>query len=155
MDQWYVNAEALAKPALECVKSGETKFVPKSWENTFFDWMENIQPWCISRQLMWGHQIPSWYASDGTILVADSSEEANLMAQKKYGKEVSVVFLCGYRSDKSGNKAVFIESLRKKIGFEYLRFDYSGHGKSSGEIEKLLISDWINESKILIERLTN
>lgn len=78
-----------------------------------------------------------------------------LKDKKKYGKEVSVVFLCGYRSDKSGNKALFIESLRKKIGFEYLRFDYSGHGKSSGEIEKLLISDWINESKILIERLTN
>ena len=54
MDQWYVNAEALSKPALDSVKSGETKFVPKSWENTFFDWMENIQPWCISRQLWWG-----------------------------------------------------------------------------------------------------
>ena len=78
-----------------------------------------------------------------------------LKDKKQYGKKVSVVFLSGYRSDKNGTKALFIESLRKKIGFEYLRFDYSGHGNSTGEIDNLLISDWINESKVLIERLTN
>ncbi len=78
-----------------------------------------------------------------------------LKDKKQYGKKVSVVFLSGYRSDKNGTKALFIESLRKKIGFEYLRFDYSGHGNSTGKIDNLLISDWINESKVLIERLTN
>ena len=57
-DQWYVNAQELAKPAIAAVRDGKTKFVPKNWENTYFNWMENIQPWCISRQLWWGHQIP-------------------------------------------------------------------------------------------------
>ena len=60
-DQWYVNAKELAKPAIAAVREGKTKFVPKNWENTYFNWMENIQPWCISRQLWWGHQIPAWY----------------------------------------------------------------------------------------------
>ena len=60
--QWYCNAEALAKPAIEAVETGTTVFVPKQWENTFFAWMRDIQPWCISRQLWWGHQIPAWYA---------------------------------------------------------------------------------------------
>jgi valyl-tRNA synthetase len=60
-DQWYVNAAELAKPAIEAVRSGATQFVPKSWEKTYFNWMENIQPWCVSRQLWWGHQIPAWY----------------------------------------------------------------------------------------------
>ncbi len=62
-DQWYVNAKELAKPAIAAVRSGKTKFVPENWANTYFNWMENIQPWCISRQLWWGHQIPVWYAS--------------------------------------------------------------------------------------------
>ena len=60
-DQWYVDAKTLAEPAIASVREGRTKFVPKSWEKTYFDWMENIQPWCISRQLWWGHQIPAWY----------------------------------------------------------------------------------------------
>ena len=64
-DQWYVNAKELAKPAIAAVREGKTKFVPKNWEKTYFDWMENIQPWCISRQLWWGHQIPAWYGPDG------------------------------------------------------------------------------------------
>ena len=89
-DQWFVNAKELSIKAIEKVKKKETKFVPNNWEKTYFEWMENIQPWCISRQLMWGHQIPAWYASDGTIFVADNSEEANLMAKKKYGKEVKL-----------------------------------------------------------------
>ncbi|HCM83674.1 MAG TPA: hypothetical protein DIS76_03815, partial [Rhodospirillaceae bacterium] len=58
-DQWFVKADVLAKPALEAVETGKTKFVPKNWENTYFEWMRNIQPWCISRQLWWGHQIPA------------------------------------------------------------------------------------------------
>ena len=60
-EQWYVNAAELAKPAIAAVESGDTKFVPANWDKTYFEWMRNIQPWCISRQLWWGHQIPAWY----------------------------------------------------------------------------------------------
>ena len=73
-DQWYVDAAALAKPAMEAVRRGGTTFVPKNWEATYFHWMENIQPWCISRQLWWGHQIPAWYGPDGkTFVVAQDA----------------------------------------------------------------------------------
>ena len=75
-DQWYVDAKSLAEPALAAVRSGETVFVPKNWEKTFFDWLENIQPWCISRQLWWGHQIPAWYSPWGAVYVAEDEEEA-------------------------------------------------------------------------------
>src|SRR3954471_18630664 len=75
-DQWYVDANTLAQPAIEAVRSGATNFVPKNWEKTYFDWMENIQPWCISRQLWWGHQIPAWYGPDGKVFVAETEEEA-------------------------------------------------------------------------------
>src|SRR5450830_234239 len=75
-DQWYVNAKELAKPAIAAVREGKTKFVPKNWESTYFNWMENIQPWCISRQLWWGHQIPAWYGPDGKVFVAETEEEA-------------------------------------------------------------------------------
>ncbi len=85
-DQWYVNAEKLAGPAIAAVCAGETKFVPKNWDKTYFDWMENIQPWCISRQLWWGHQIPAWYGPDGKVFVALSQGEAQAEADKHYGK---------------------------------------------------------------------
>jgi valyl-tRNA synthetase len=75
-DQWYVDAKTLARPAIAAVRSGETTFVPRNWEKTYFDWMENIQPWCISRQLWWGHQIPAWYGPDGKAFVAETEEEA-------------------------------------------------------------------------------
>jgi valyl-tRNA synthetase len=75
-DQWYVDAKTLAEPAIAAVRNGETSFVPKNWEKTYFEWMENIQPWCISRQLWWGHQIPAWYGPDGKVFVAESEEEA-------------------------------------------------------------------------------
>ncbi|WP_309774003.1 valine--tRNA ligase [Nitrobacter vulgaris] len=75
-DQWYVDAKELARPAMSAVRSGETTFVPKNWEKTYFEWMENIQPWCISRQLWWGHQIPAWYGPDGKVFVAETEEEA-------------------------------------------------------------------------------
>ncbi|WP_412049047.1 valine--tRNA ligase [Hoeflea sp. Naph1] len=78
-DQWYVNAAEMAKPAIESVREGRTNFVPKNWEKTYFDWMENIQPWCISRQLWWGHQIPAWYGPDGQVFV-EKDEEAALEA---------------------------------------------------------------------------
>ncbi|MEP9398135.1 valine--tRNA ligase [Mesorhizobium sp. KR2-14] len=75
-DQWYVNAAELAKPAIASVREGRTNFVPKNWEKTYFEWMENIQPWCISRQLWWGHQIPAWYGPDGHVFVEKTEEEA-------------------------------------------------------------------------------
>jgi len=89
-DQWYVDAATLAKPAIAAVERGETTFVPKNWEKTYFEWMRNIQPWCISRQLWWGHRIPAWYAEDGEIFVAYSEEEANAAAEKHYGKPVEL-----------------------------------------------------------------
>ncbi|WP_024520174.1 valine--tRNA ligase [Bradyrhizobium sp. Tv2a-2] len=75
-DQWFVDAKTLASPAIEAVRQGRTVFVPKNWEKTYFEWMENIQPWCISRQLWWGHQIPAWYGPDGKVFVAETEEEA-------------------------------------------------------------------------------
>jgi valyl-tRNA synthetase len=75
-DQWYVDAKTLAQPAIAAVRNGTTTFVPKNWEKTYFDWMENIQPWCVSRQLWWGHQIPAWYGPDGKVFVAETEEEA-------------------------------------------------------------------------------
>ncbi|MET1112068.1 MAG: valine--tRNA ligase [Allosphingosinicella sp.] len=79
-DQWYVDAATLAKPAIEAVRSGDIKVVPKSWEKTWFNWLENIQPWCVSRQLWWGHQIPVWYDGDGNIFVAETEAEAQTEA---------------------------------------------------------------------------
>ena len=75
-DQWYVDAKTLAQPALAAVREGKTLFVPKAWEKTYFDWLENIQPWCVSRQLWWGHQIPAWYAPWGAVYVEESEEAA-------------------------------------------------------------------------------
>ena len=89
-DQWYVNAKELAKPAIAAVRGGKTKFVPKNWEKTYFDWMENIQPWCISRQLWWGHQIPAWYGPDGKVFVAATGPEAQGEADKHYGKKTKL-----------------------------------------------------------------
>ncbi len=79
-DQWYVDAKTLAQPAIEAVKTGVIEIVPKSWEKTFFHWMDNIQPWCVSRQLWWGHRIPAWYGSDGQCYVAETEEEAQALA---------------------------------------------------------------------------
>ncbi|SFP62135.1 valine--tRNA ligase [Sphingomonas rubra] len=75
-DQWYVDAKTLAAPAIEAVQTGAIRLVPKTWEKTFFNWMENIQPWCVSRQLWWGHQIPAWFADDGRVFVAETEAEA-------------------------------------------------------------------------------
>jgi len=83
-DQWYVNAAEMAKPAIESVREGRTNFVPKNWEKTYFDWMENIQPWCISRQLWWGHQIPAWYGPDGQVFVEKDEETALEAAIQHY-----------------------------------------------------------------------
>lgn len=79
-DQWYVDAKTLAQPPMQAVRDGRIRIVPKTWEKTFFNWMENIQPWCVSRQLWWGHRIPAWYAADGRIFVAETEEEAQAEA---------------------------------------------------------------------------
>lgn len=85
-DQWFVDAPVLAKEAIRVVEEGEMEFVPKSYEKTYFEWMRNIQPWCISRQLWWGHQMPIWYGPDGQIFCEENAEEAQAAADKFYGK---------------------------------------------------------------------
>ncbi|MDO8421329.1 MAG: valine--tRNA ligase, partial [Parvibaculum sp.] len=89
-DQWYVDAATLAKPAIAAVEQGDTSFVPKNWEKTYFEWMRNIQPWCISRQLWWGHRIPAWYADNGEIFVGHDEAEAQALADKHFGKPVTL-----------------------------------------------------------------
>ena len=79
-DQWYVDAKTLAQPAIAAVRTGAIDIVPKTWEKTFFNWMENIQPWCVSRQLWWGHQIPAWFGPDGTPYVAETEADAQALA---------------------------------------------------------------------------
>ncbi len=85
--QWYANAAELARPAIAAVESGRTVFVPKQWENTFFAWMRGIQPWCISRQLWWGHRIPAWYGPDGHVFVERTAAEARSAARAHYGRD--------------------------------------------------------------------
>jgi valyl-tRNA synthetase len=79
-DQWYVDAKTLAQPALAAVREGRTRFVPKTWEKTYFEWLENIQPWCVSRQLWWGHRIPAWYSPWGEVYVEESETAAQAAA---------------------------------------------------------------------------
>jgi valyl-tRNA synthetase len=123
-EQWYVNAAELAKPAIAAVEKGDTAFVPKNWEKTYYEWMRNIQPWCISRQLWWGHQIPAWYgpsikyedgirvqSSELKVFVAESVEEAVKQAEEYYSEPVEVLlsedaweekFFSGSGDDKAG-----------------------------------------------------
>ena len=89
-DQWFCDARVLAAPAIAAVEDGRTRFVPRQWENTFFEWLRNIQPWCVSRQLWWGHQIPAWYGPDGAVFVAESEAEAQAEAAANYGRPVSL-----------------------------------------------------------------
>ena len=89
-DQWYANAQKLAEPAIAAVEDGRTKFVPENFADNYFHWMRNIQPWCISRQLWWGHQIPAWYGPDGTVFVAESVEEAQAEADAHYGSATAL-----------------------------------------------------------------
>jgi valyl-tRNA synthetase len=118
-DQWYVNAKKLAEPAIAAVRDGKTKFIPQNWENTYFNWMENIQPWCISRQLWWGHQIPAWYGMEKgesgrlsftataspaysrgeLVFVAESEAAAVAQAEKEYGRRVKVVARKDYEKE--------------------------------------------------------
>jgi valyl-tRNA synthetase len=89
-DQWYVDAKTLAQPAIAAVEQGEMVFEPKHWERTYFEWMRNIEPWCISRQLWWGHRIPAWYAPDGEVFVAETEAEALAAAKAKHGVGVAL-----------------------------------------------------------------
>ena len=89
-DQWFADAATLAKPAIEAVEQGRTRFVPDNWTKTYYEWMRNIQPWCISRQLWWGHQIPAWYGPDGEVFVEEMEEGARAAARAHYGKDVEL-----------------------------------------------------------------
>jgi valyl-tRNA synthetase len=89
-DQWYVDAKVLAQPALKAVEQGDTVFEPKSYEKIYFEWLRNIEPWCISRQLWWGHRIPAWYGPNGEIYVAETEEDAREQAMSDYDSEVAL-----------------------------------------------------------------
>ncbi|MGD9965162.1 MAG: valine--tRNA ligase [Hyphomonadaceae bacterium] len=89
-DQWYVNAGELAKNAIAAVESGRTRFVPEPWTKTYYNWMRNIEPWCVSRQLWWGHRIPAWYGPDNQVFVEENEEAAKHAARKHYGKDVAL-----------------------------------------------------------------
>ncbi|MGO4409660.1 MULTISPECIES: valine--tRNA ligase [unclassified Brevundimonas] len=89
-DQWYVDAHTLAQPALKAVEQGDTVFEPKSYEKIYFEWLRNIEPWCISRQLWWGHRIPAWYGPNGEIYVAETEEDARELAMADYDSEVAL-----------------------------------------------------------------
>ncbi|HEY7798457.1 MAG TPA: valine--tRNA ligase [Hyphomonadaceae bacterium] len=89
-DQWYVDAKTLAQPAIKAVETGQTKFVPETWTKTYYEWMRNIEPWCVSRQLWWGHRIPAWYGPDKKFFVAADEAGAQAQARKHYGKDVEL-----------------------------------------------------------------
>ncbi len=118
-EQWYCDAATLAKPAIEAVETGKTVFVPKNWENTYFEWMRNIQPWCISRQLWWGHQIPAWYGpalevdwetnvQKIKIFVSESQEKAIQEAKEYYGDNVEIEI-------GSQHEFIWMDGIVKKI----------------------------------------
>ncbi|HKT53232.1 MAG TPA: valine--tRNA ligase, partial [Caulobacteraceae bacterium] len=90
-DQWYVDAKTLAQPAILAVEQGATVFEPRNWEKTYFEWLRNIEPWCVSRQLWWGHRIPAWYGPDGRIFVAEIADEARAQALEVYGREEALL----------------------------------------------------------------
>ncbi|MFH1158569.1 MAG: valine--tRNA ligase [Pseudomonadota bacterium] len=89
-DQWYCDAKTLAAPAIRAVEEGRTQFIPANWAKTYYEWMNNIQPWCISRQIWWGHRIPAWYGPEGSVFVAETEEEVYAEAKKKFGANVKL-----------------------------------------------------------------
>jgi valyl-tRNA synthetase len=115
-DQWYVDAKALAAPAMAAVRERKTVFVPPQWEATFFNWMENIQPWCISRQIWWGHQIPAWYGPDGKIFVAESEDEAVADALAHY-TEIEEI------TPEEGHDIAADPKRRARFASEYIKRD--------------------------------
>jgi valyl-tRNA synthetase len=115
-DQWYVDAKTLAQPAIEAVRSGKTVFVPQQWDATFFNWMDNIQPWCISRQIWWGHQIPAWYGPDGKFFVAESEDDAVADALAHYTES-------GELTAEQGRSIAGDPARRARFASEYLKRD--------------------------------
>ncbi len=115
-DQWYVDAKTLAQPAMAAVRERKTVFVPPQWEATFFNWMENIQPWCISRQIWWGHQIPAWYGPDGKIFVAASEDDAVADALAHYVE-------MGELTDGQGKDIAASPEQRARFAREYIKRD--------------------------------
>jgi valyl-tRNA synthetase len=115
-DQWYVDAKTLAQPAMAAVRERKTVFVPPQWEATFFNWMENIQPWCISRQIWWGHQIPAWYGPDGKIFVAESEDDAVADALAHYVE-------IGEVTDERARTIAVDAEARSRFAREYIRRD--------------------------------
>ena len=91
MDQWYVDAKTLAIPAIKAVEEGNTTFIPQSWDKTYYEWMRNIQPWCVSRQLWWGHRIPAWFGPDNKVFVESNEQAALEAAEVYYGKKVELI----------------------------------------------------------------
>jgi len=110
-DQWYVDAKTLAKPAIASVREGRTVFVPKTWEKTYYDWMENIEPWCVSRQLWWGHQIPAWHGPDGALFVESTEAEAVDAAKVHFGADCVVLSkdeaMAVWASEEAGPTALY------------------------------------------------
>ena len=84
-DQWYVDAKTLAQPAIKAVEEDQTRFVPENWSKTYYNWMRDIEPWCVSRQLWWGHRIPAWFGPDGKTFVALTENDAAKQAEEYYG----------------------------------------------------------------------
>jgi valyl-tRNA synthetase len=115
-DQWYVDAKTLAQPAIAAVRERKTVFVPPQWESTFFNWMENIQPWCVSRQIWWGHQIPAWYGPDGKIFVAETEDDvvADALAHYTDNEEITV---------EEGHDIAADPARRARFANEYLTRD--------------------------------
>jgi len=91
MDQWYVDAKKMAIPAIKAVEDSKTTFIPKNWDKTYFEWMRNIQPWCVSRQLWWGHRIPAWFGPDNKVFVEPGEQEALVAAEAFYGEKVELI----------------------------------------------------------------
>ena len=89
-DQWYADAKTLAQPAIKAVETDATVFTPKNWEKTYFEWMRNIEPWCISRQLWWGHRIPAWYDAEGNVYVEETEDAAQAAAEAKHGRKMEL-----------------------------------------------------------------
>jgi valyl-tRNA synthetase len=115
-DQWYVDAKTLAQPAMAAVRERKTVFIPPQWEATFFNWMENIQPWCISRQIWWGHQIPAWYGADGKIFVAESEDDALAEALAHYVET-------GELTAKQGGDIAADQERRARFARDYIKRD--------------------------------
>ncbi len=115
-DQWYVDAKTLARPAMAAVRERKTVFVPPQWEATFFNWMDNIQPWCISRQIWWGHQIPAWYGADGKIFVAESEDNAVADALAHYVES-------GELTREEGRNIAADQARRARFAHEYIKRD--------------------------------